>query len=52
MKKYDKMEAIQENKVLLKTMYMKAKALGEHVNRAHEVNILICYFFVLNVIGT
>ncbi|CAK9878780.1 unnamed protein product [Sphagnum jensenii] len=36
LKKYDKMEAIQENKVLLKTMYMKAKALGEHVNRAHE----------------
>ncbi|KAH8960223.1 hypothetical protein BDL97_06G121000 [Sphagnum fallax] len=36
LKKYDKMEAIQENKVLLKTMYMKAKALGEHVNHAHE----------------
>jgi hypothetical protein len=46
------MEAIQENKVLLKTMYMKAKALGEHVNRAHEVNILISYFFVLTEIRT
>ena len=32
------MEAIEENKSLLKTMYADAKALGEKVNRARDVS--------------
>lgn len=31
------MDAIEENKALLKTMYAEAKVLGEKVNRAREV---------------
>lgn len=36
------MEAIEENKTLLKTKYLDAKALGEKVNRARDVSSSPC----------
>jgi hypothetical protein len=37
------MEAIEENKSLLKTMYADAKAFGEKVNRARDVSFFSCH---------